>query len=566
MLSFAVQGAERARGNSLEGQTRVEGSSLSSYLQVLRRRKWIVLLCAVLVPLTALVLSARQEKQYESSAEVYVSRQNIASALTGIEDTTLIVDESRAAETQARLAETPDVATATLQELRILEMTAGQLLSQLTVAPRGNTDILGISVVNPDPERATLLADSVARQFVIYRARLDTAALRKARQEAQLTLSALRSQGKESTELYQTLEQKDQELATLEALSTDRVSVVRRADQASQVAPQPVRNAILGLFLGVVLGVGLAFLVDAFDTRVRSASEIGERLGLPLLARLPTPPRKLARDDRVVMIAQPTGPPAEAFRMLRTNLDFALLDSDARTLLVTSAVEREGKSTTAANLAVALVRAGRHVALVDLDLRRPYLERFFSLPTTPGLTDVALGRASLDTALQRVDLGTGNRSEAVAANGRRNGRADEGALDILVSGPIPPDPGEFVGTRKLSQILSEMRDRYDAVILDSPPLLRVGDAMTLSTRADGVIVVTRVNVIRRPMLSELRRLLDTAPTSVLGFVVTGADAGKKDDPYGYGYQSSYGYDHEPRGSKRTGGSDQGRKEPVEERA
>jgi receptor protein-tyrosine kinase len=312
-----------------------------------------------------------------------------------------------------------------------------------------------------------------------------------------------------------------------------------------------------------VLGAGLAFLVDTLDTRVRSASEIGGRLNLPLLARIPSPPRKLAREDRLVMLANPTGSQAEAFRMLRTNLDFAQLDSEARTLLVTSAVEKEGKSTTAANLAVALVRAGRRVALVDLDLRRPYLERFFQLPTTPGITDVALGRTQLAEALQRIDLGTGLGSARSLANGQENGRGEQGVLDVLTSGPIPPDPGEFVGTRRLEQILAELRRDYELVLLDSPPLLRVGDAMTLSTRADGVVVVTRLNLVRRPMLGELKRLLAAAQAPVLGFVVTGADAGKRDDAYGYGYSSGYGYGHESSGG-RPAGSEEGSKETVED--
>jgi Mrp family chromosome partitioning ATPase/capsular polysaccharide biosynthesis protein len=550
----------------VEGDTRADGSTLSSYLGILRRRKWIVILCTLLVPLIAFILSSRQEKLYESTAEVYVSRQNIASALTGIEDATLIVDERRAADTQARLAETPAVAKATLAGLGITDMTADELLDELEVSPLGDTDILGISIVDPDPERARQLTDSVAGQFVAYRARLDTAALRKARQEARATLTALRAQDKEGSDLYRSLEQKEQELATLEALSTERVSVVRPAGEASQVAPQPVRNAALGLFLGLVLGAGLAFLVEALDTRVRSASEIGLRLGLPLLARIPAPPRKLAREDRLVMLANPTSSQAEAFRMLRTNLDFVELDSDARTLLVTSALEQEGKSTTAANLAVALVRAGRRVALVDLDLRRPYLERFFELRTTPGITDVALGRTPLEEALQRVDLGTGHRSARPLSSGQENGRSEQGLLDVLTSGPIPPDPGEFVGTRRLAQILTELRGAYETVLLDSPPLLRVGDAMTLSTRADGMIVVTRLNLVRRPMLVELRRLLDASQISVLGFVVTDADTGKRDDTYGYGYSSGYGYSYGEREADGTAPAREGRKEPVEDRA
>jgi receptor protein-tyrosine kinase len=236
------------------------------------------------------------------------------------------------------------------------------------------------------------------------------------------------------------------------------------------------------------------------------------------------------------MLAQPAGAYAEAFRMLRTNLEYTLLDSRARALLITSAAAEEGKSTTAANLAVALARAGRHVALVDLDLRRPHLERFFDIPTTsPGITDVALGRISLDTALQRIDLGTGLPDPQHSNGSLEDYHGGIGSLHIVASGHIPPNPGEFVGTERLATILDELRSRFDAVIIDSPPLLRVGDAMTLSTKVDAVILVARLKVVRRPMLNEMRRLLDSSPAATLGFVVTGADSRTGGDTYGYGY-------------------------------
>jgi capsular exopolysaccharide synthesis family protein len=195
----------------------------------------------------------------------------------------------------------------------------------------------------------------------------------------------------------------------------------------------------------------------------------------------------------------------------------------ARSIMVTSAVEKEGKSTTIANLAVALVRAGRHVVLVDLDLRRPLLHQFFELEARPGVTDVALGEVELEDALSAMTPDP----------------MSEGLLEVLTSGSVPPDAGEFVGTPALTAILDELRRRADIVLVDAPPMLQLGDAMTLSASVDGLIVVTRLGVVSRPMLTEVRRVLEACPAEKLGFVVTAANV-EKGEGYGYGYGYGYG--------------------------
>ena len=164
---------------------------------------------------------------------------------------------------------------------------------------------------------------------------------------------------------------KEQRLRTIQALQASNSFVVQPARGASQVQPRPFRAGLLGLLVGLVLGLGLAFLREALDTRVRTAEEVSEALDMTLLARLPTPPKRLTSKDSLVMLEAPRSKESEAFRMLRTNLEFTNLEHGARVIMVTSALESEGKSTTASNLALALARSGRHVALADLDLRRP---------------------------------------------------------------------------------------------------------------------------------------------------------------------------------------------------
>ena len=189
-----------------------------------------------------------------------------------------------------------------------------------------------------------------------------------------------------------------------------------------------------------------------------------------------------------------------------------------------------------------MARGGKRACLVDLDLRRPYLGHFFKIAHARGVTDVALDLATLDGALTAIDLPTGlprehSGSHHLTASLVADGEA--GSLDVLLSGPLPPDPGEFVGTRKLAEILIDLRERYDVVVIDSPPLLRVGDALTLSSRVDGLLVVTRLNLVRRPLLVELRRALDAAPATKLGYVITGSS---REAAYTGSYGYSYGYD------------------------
>jgi Mrp family chromosome partitioning ATPase len=354
----------------------------------------------------------------------------------------------------------------------------------------------------------------------------------------------LEASGQARSPLAASLRDKDQQLATLEALQTSRTYVISTAEGAGKVSPQPRRDAMIGLFLGAVLGIGLALLLEALDTRVRSVAEVGEHLKIPQLGVVSPPPKKLLKRDQLVMMAQPRDTLAEEYRVLRTNLEFAsLAGNEIKIVLITSAVEEEGKSTVAANLAIAFARSGKRACLVDLDLRRPYLDRFFHLSQGKGITDVALGNVTLDEALVEFDLVTGEGRPATSERGGLTNDGDRGRLDVLVSGPLPPDPGEFVATQRLADILTALRNRYDIVVLDSPPLLRVGDAMTLSARADGLVVLTRLTTVRRPMLRELSRILEAAPTTKIGYVVTGARGeGAYAGGYGYSYgKGGYGY-------------------------
>src|SRR5436190_1363223 len=526
-------------GGSLSGENGAKAdaqgareTTLRDYLHVLRRRKWIILQAVVIVPLAAVAFSLHQRSVYRATAEVLLPTQNVIAQLNGTTDPSVYQSPDRRAQTQADLARVPDVARGALHRAG-LNRSVNDFLGHSSATAKTNADLLELAADDHDPKVAQRLATAYGEAFSAYRARLDTLAYASARKQANDELKSLAV----GSRAYESLLAKRAELDTTMALLPKTAVPVKAADSATRVQPRPVRNGILGLALGIVLGIGLAFLREALDTRIRSSEEIEQRLGLPLLARVPEPPRRLRKRNDLVMLAEPQSAQAETFRLLRTNLDFVRLPHESRTIMVTSALEREGKTTTSANLAVALARAGRRVALVDLDLRRPALGTFFDLGSRPGLTEIGLHRAELEDALvplaflSRVQKGNG----ALNGNGHR---FREGELVVIGSGPVPPNPGEVVSSPPIAGALKELRELFDIVIIDTPPALHVGDPMSLSAHVDGVLVVCRIDILRRPMLTELRRVLDASPARKLGFVVTGAGS---EEGYGYGYGSSYYY-------------------------
>jgi Mrp family chromosome partitioning ATPase/capsular polysaccharide biosynthesis protein len=519
---------------------RDETAAIREYLRILWQRKWVALIPIVLVPLAALYFSFNQARVYAASAQVTTKTQsNIVDATLGFAQP--YIDPNRFLQTQVNLARSPRVAVRAIRRAGV-DMSPATFLGNSTVTHSTDSDIITFTYEDTIPGQASRLATSYASAYTAERRANDTQALRRALAEVNRQLDDL-GFVRRSSALYDTyisLVNRQQQLQTLARLQGSNAQVIQAAGGAAQIRPRPRRNAALGLGLGIFLGVGLAFLWHAFDTRVRSGDQVMDALGLPLLARVPAPPRRLRRSGNVSMLADPASVQAEAFRVLRTNLEFANLTYGATTMMFTSAVEQEGKSTTAVNVAVAVARAGKRAVLIDLDLRRPVIDRIFGLEDRPGITDVALGHADLDEAITTIALSEGS-DEAGEGNGSK--ALLEGMLEVVTSGPIPPNPGEFMSSDALRKLLEQLRGRADIVLIDTAPILHVGDAMALSSQVEGIVVLARLNVLRRPMLRDLRRILDAAPTPKLGFVLTGAE-----NEAGYEYRRYY----RRRGVRRRG--------------
>jgi tyrosine-protein kinase len=529
-------------------------ASLADYVAIIRRRWWMIAIPLVVAPIGAFLVAESQQSVYEATATVYINRTPATSTATGIYDQSAAQDPVRFFQTQADLARDPKllerVATAAGG------ISAGALAGNSSVSPSADADLLNFSVKSSDRQAASTLANAYAQEFTTYQPEQNRVSLNKALATVTAKMATLRANGvSQSSPVYAELLNRESQIETALLLQAGNAPrVVQPAGDAAQIRPRPKRSALLGLALGTILGLGLAFLREALDKKVRSDEEIQEILELPLLGRLPAPPGPLRQADQLVMLEDPHSPEAEAVRKLRTNLEFVNLERAHRTIMITSSVEQEGKSTTAANLAVALARAGRRVALVDLDLRKPYLHRFFRVASFPGVTDVVAGGFHLAEAVHQIAIpdSEGDARPRSTRSSRNGASKVESLLGLLPAGTLAPNPGELIGGDSVAALIEQLRADWDVVLLDAPPTSVVGDALTLSARVDAIIVITRLGIVDGEMLRELGRVLEASPAEKLGFVTSGAKVGPA---YGYGY--GYGYTAASAGRGETAGVGRG---------
>jgi polysaccharide biosynthesis transport protein len=445
------------------------------YLHVIWRRKWVVVQLLLLGPLVALVFTLRQAPEYEATAGVLL-RLDHGDSLAPPTSAAPSEDPARVVQREARRAGSLPVAKRVVRATWPAFRSPGQLLDHSTVSTNAETDLLTIAVRHSERVSALGVADAYARQFALY--------LQKVRPLAQ------------------------------------PASVIPVAHGAAEIQPRPVRNAVLGIGVGLLLGLAAAFLWEALDGRIRSEAEVAELLGLPLLGRI----RESSRSrSQVAMLESPNGPQAESFRIMRVALDTINRNAGARTLMVTSAIESEGKSTTAANLAVAYARSGLRVILVDLDLRAPSLDRLFGLQGRVGVQDVAVGDVPLAAALAEVPI--------VSSSGSLNGDAAyQGSLHVLPAGPVSRELRELVLVHSSAELLAELTSQADIVLIDAAPIVPVVDAQALASYVDRVLVAVKWSFARRRTLKELRRTLTASGAPPVGFVLV-AEAGETTEAY-----------------------------------
>jgi Mrp family chromosome partitioning ATPase len=482
--------------------------SLRWYLEVPWRRMPAVLAAVGIVLLVAAFTALRQPAVYEATARVLLGRQDAAASLTGTPDPVAAQDATRLSQTMAAVARTEPV----LALAERLGRTGGDPLRHSMVTAKDGTDLLEFRVRSRDPAVAQRAARAYAAAFVRYRRDLDLQAEGAAARGVNLRLQRLRAAHAQRSRLYKRLVGESQKLRTLEALQTADALAIGGAPQTQQVEPKPLRTVMLALAVGLLLGLALAFAWERLDRRRYAEPPPGERLRLPVLARLPEP---IGGDGRPAMLSAPAGDEAEAYRLLRTSLELANRLSGARSVMVTSTGEEGEKSCCAANLALAFARAGRRVVLVDLSVRAPALHRLLGIAARPGAIDVVLGKAPLERSLRCVAL-----SAPSLERGGANGRGTvAGMLEVLVLGEPHDDPGELAASVAIADLLAELTDRADLVLVDGPPLLPGSDGLALSASVDALLVVSRAEALDGAMADELDRALKLSPSRPLGLAV-----------------------------------------------
>jgi receptor protein-tyrosine kinase len=502
-------------------------------IAVLRAGLPIVALLTLLFGGLSLLRAEREESLYRSSASVFVATNSINS-ITGTVSL-LSTDPQRVLATQSEVASLPVVARSAAR-VSTVPVNAGTLASETTIAPAAEADSLTFTVTDTDPEKAQAYANAYAQGYVRYRDRL----AQQSEKAVKSKISALKEAGGAAS---------DAAIADLLSgagasdASSGNSTLGQPAGLGAQIQPTPTKDAFLGAVIGFILGIVLVFVRDALNTKVRTGEEIENRLGLPLLGRVP-PPSRRGSEYQLDVISKPHSHQAEAYRLLATNIELINLDRGAKSIMVTSARSSEGKSLTTASLGVAFAQRGYRVAIVEADLRKPTMAKIFGLGEGPGLTDVIAGTASIQAAVTAVELPADAAIDAsvpVRTNGHSS--AARGHLQVLRAGPTPPAPAELLKSQAVTDLIAQAEEANDLVLIDTPPALHLSDvpALMLSGRIDAIMTAVKVRSTGRRTLDELKRVLESAPILKLGFFTTGSQDAAGGSRYGYGYGYGYGY-------------------------
>jgi non-specific protein-tyrosine kinase len=528
---------------------------LRDYLSIIRKRKLLIFAAMIAVMAIVLCLTVLQTPQYRSGADVLLQARTSEQILQQVQ---VRSDAARTiVDTEIEVMRSRSVVDAVEKDLGFRPA--------VSIASRGETYVVSITATGTDPKRAADIANAYAETYVRVRREGQVDDLLAASEQVQEQLQGLDAETAALDDRVKTIDfaiavaPNDREAASarierdqiINSQQPDRLSIAtRRAGYVAQLdqlrlssglsktggarivseavaasspfKPAPRRSVAIALVLGLLVGVGLAFLREYLDDSISSREDLeGAVPALDLLTVVPVvgdwKDRKMAK---LVSVASPQSATAEAYRTLRTSMQFVGIDHTIKVTQITSPNPGEGKSTTLANLGVQLSRTGRRVVLVDCDLRRPRLHEFFDLDNDIGFTSILLGDATVADALAPV-------------KGERN-------LVVVPSGPVPPNPSELLSAKRTQEVLQMLGEQADFVLVDSPPVLPVSDSLVLSRLVDATMLVIAAGTTTKRGAHRAYELLEQIDAPVIGAVLNSVESGTRYDG-GYGSYGSYGY-------------------------
>jgi polysaccharide biosynthesis transport protein len=480
--------------------TELQNPMSQDVLRALRRRRGLIILCALLVPLAALGLSLTQDKKWKAEASLLFRDPQFAQQLFGSNFTGDTGDPQRAAATNLELVSLETVADRAARKLG--GISGRQLTQQLEVVSESQSDVVTIEAIDKNRARAARMANLVASEYVAFRREADQEKVRSAQELVDAKLDALPPED-QAGRLGDALRDRSAELDVLASLQTGNAELVQRAEiPRSPHSPRPLRNTLIGAVLGLLLGVGLALLLDRLDRRLRDPAEIEETFGRPILGRVPVS-RALSRGH----LSELPLPVSESFRMLRASLRYFTVRGEIRSVVVTSAGAGEGKSTVALGLAMAAASAGTKTLLLEIDLRRPTLGKKLGIEDYAGVSLALAQGLPLDSVVAQVSLSPGMNA------------ASEQRLDVALAGRLPPNPTDLIESERMHELIQQAEREYELVVIDTPPISLISDAIPLVKQVSGVLVVSRLGLLTREGAIQLRDQLRNLDAPFLGIVV-----------------------------------------------
>jgi non-specific protein-tyrosine kinase len=509
---------------------------LKHYFILARRWWWLLILLTALGGAASFGFTTLSEPTYEATTTLLINQ-----APGALPDANAVYNGQVVAVTYAELMRQRPVMEAVIKNLG-LAMDGDSLKGEISVTPVRDTNLLVVSVQDTDPYRAASIANEVVKVFIQQNVEFQSSrysdsiaslqeemdALQADINETESELAALEGKSSadnvaernrlqqiltQSRSSYALLVQSFEEIRLAEAQTTDTITVVETAVPGRSLT-NPVFNTIIGVLLGAMLAVGLVLLIEYLRETVKSEAEIEQLAGVPALGVIGH--IRANGHGTLITATKPRSPIAEAYRMLRTNVDFAALDDSIRSVVITSSGPAEGKSTTAANLAIAVAQSGKRVILIDADLRRPSQHKLFAQLNQRGLT----------TALQ-VE-GSDRMADHLSETGIEN-------LYLMTSGPLPPNPTDLLGSWRMSHMVEVLKRQVDFVVIDTPPVLAVADSSLLARLCDGVLLVVLADTTRTNALRRATEQIQQAGARLLGVVLNKVTATSG----GYYYSANY---------------------------